>query len=53
VAKVISTELRIPHKTIEDKKIYEDKLDKALKDKGYTTRLEFIRESIRNLIDKG
>ena len=49
----IYTEIRISHKTIEEKQEYEIALDKALKKHGYKTRTEFIQEKIRELIKSG
>ena len=46
----IYTEVRISHKTEEDKQEYERKLDEALKSLGYRNRTEFISEKIRELI---
>lgn len=46
----IQTKFVIDHKTQEDREEYEKKLDKALKNGGYSTRIEFIKESIRRLI---
>jgi len=46
----IYTEIRISHKTEEDKEEYERKLYQALKSAGYNNRNEFIKECIRNLI---
>ena len=46
----IYTEIRISHKTKEDKKNYEEKLDVQLAVKGYTNRSVFIREKIRELV---
>lgn len=45
----INTEIRISHKTEEEKIEYESKLDQKLKDSGYKNRNEFIKECIRNL----
>lgn len=45
----IYTEIRISHKTEEEKKEYEEKLDQALKENGYSNRNEFIKEKIRGL----
>lgn len=49
----IYTEIRLSHKTIEEKQEYETALDKALKKHGYKTRTEFIQEKIRELIKNG
>jgi hypothetical protein len=49
----IYTEIRISHKTLEEKQEYEEALDKALKKHGYKTRTEFIQEKIRELIKSG
>jgi metal-responsive CopG/Arc/MetJ family transcriptional regulator len=46
----IYTEFRISHKTLEDKKQYEQKLDDALKNAGYKSRSEWINEKYRELI---
>lgn len=43
------TEIRIEHNTEEEKKQFEILLDKALKQKGYVSRIEYIREQIRKL----
>lgn len=44
------TEIRIEHSTKEQKKEFELKLDTALKQKGYVSRTEYIREQLRKLI---
>jgi metal-responsive CopG/Arc/MetJ family transcriptional regulator len=49
----IYTELRISHKTIEEKQDYERKLDEALKAKGYKDRTEWLKEKYRELIREG
>jgi len=46
----IYTEIRISHKTIEEKQEYEAALDKALKKHCYKSRTEFVQEKIRELI---
>lgn len=43
------TEIRIEHDTEEQKKEFELKLDTAIKEKGYKSRIEYIREQIRKL----
>ena len=48
--KQIYTEIRISHKTKEDKSEYENLLDLNLMIKGYANRTEFIREKIRELV---
>ena len=48
----IYTEIRISHKTIGEKQEYERKLDEALKNKGYSSRTEFIEEKIRELTNE-
>lgn len=48
--KPVYTEIRISHKTKEDKSNYEDIFDLNLMIKGYANRAEFIREKIRELI---
>lgn len=50
MASRIQTKFVIEHKTQTDRTEYENKLDKALKQAGYSTRIEFIKESIRRLI---
>ena len=45
------TEIRISHKTKEDKLKYEEKLEYKLIEKGYANRTEFIREKIRELLE--
>ena len=49
--KAIYTEIRIRHKSKEEKKEFEEKLDKALKEKGYSGRVEWIKELYRGLIN--
>ena len=44
------TEIRINHKTEKEKNEYELKLNTALTEAGYKSRVEFIQESVRNLI---
>ena len=46
----IYTEIRISHKSLKDKKDYEEKLDVQLAAKGYTNRSVFVREKIRDLV---
>ena len=46
------TEIRIKHKSKEDKADYEAKLDLNLMIKGYANRVEFIREKIRELVNE-
>lgn len=48
----IYTELRIQHKSLAEKQEYEQKLDEALKNKGYNSRIEFIQEKIRELTNE-
>lgn len=43
------TEIRISHKTKEEKQEYEKQLDEALKKEGYKNRAEFIKECVRML----
>ena len=50
MAKKHITEIRINHKSEEEKNEYELKLNEALIKAGYKSRVEFIQESIRNLI---
>lgn len=47
----IYTEIRISHKTEEEKKEYEKKLDEALKAQGYKSRTEWLNEKYRELIN--
>lgn len=49
--KPIYTEIRIRHKSKEEKGNFEAKLEKALKEKGYSGRVEWIKESYRELIN--
>ena len=49
----IYSEIRISHKTEEDKQEYERKLDEALKSLGYRNRTEFITEKIREILKGG
>jgi len=44
------TEIRIVHKTHDDKVKYDEKVDKALEESGYRSRTEFVQEKFRNLI---
>jgi len=46
------TEIRIIHKSKEDKKEFENKLKIALAEKGYKDRTEFIREKLRELLNE-
>jgi len=46
-----STEIRIQHKTLEEKQEYESKLGKSLLKMGYSNRTEFTKEKIRDLIN--
>lgn len=48
----VYTEIRIAHKTKEEKQEYERKLDEALKSKGYKSRSEWINEKYRELINR-
>ncbi|MBX4267165.1 hypothetical protein [Clostridium estertheticum] len=48
----INTEIRISHKTIEEKIEYEKQLDESLKRQGYKNRTEWINEKYRELISK-
>ena len=43
------TEIRIEHDTEEQKKEFEILLDEVLRQKGYKSRIEYIREQIRKL----
>jgi len=45
------TEIRIMHKTKEEKTEYELALDKALKECRYKTRTEFVQEKIRDILE--
>ena len=44
------TEIRIIHKSKEDKKEYELKLVKALVKANYSNRTEFVKEKLRDLM---
>lgn len=44
------TEIRIEHNTEQDKKEFEILFDEALRQKGYKSRIEYIREQIRKLV---
>lgn len=44
------TEFRIPHKTVEEKQKFENKLDEVLTYQGYKSRIEWIREKYRELM---
>lgn len=44
------TEIRIAHKSKEEKEEYEKRLDEALKKKGYKNRTEWLNEKYRELI---
>lgn len=46
----IYTEIRISHKTKEEKQEYELRLDQALKEHGYRNRTEFVNEKVRDLL---
>ena len=48
----INTEIRISHKTLEEKVEYERQLDEALKRWGYKNRTEWVNEKYRELITK-
>lgn len=49
--KPIYTEIRIKHNTQEDKANFEKCLDEALKEKGYSNRIEWVKEKYRELIN--
>lgn len=42
----IYTEIRIAHKTLEEKKAFEDRIDAIMKEYGSKTRVAFIKEAI-------
>ncbi len=44
----IYTEIRIAHKSEEEKAAYERHLDESLKALGYKSRSEWIKEAVRN-----
>lgn len=46
----VYTEIRISHKTEEEKIEYERNLDEALKEKGYRSRTEWLNEKYRELV---
>lgn len=52
MAKQIYTEFRITHKNTEDKENFEKKLNEALKESGYGSKVEWIKEKYRELINK-
>jgi metal-responsive CopG/Arc/MetJ family transcriptional regulator len=43
------TEIRIEHDTLEEKEQFEKIFDSAIKEKGYKSRIEYLREQIRKL----
>ena len=47
----ICTEIRIFHKSEEEKQEYERKLSEALKLQGYKSRVEWINEKYRELVN--
>jgi len=52
----IYTEIRIPHKTLEEKRKHEEELDKTIKALGYKDRADWYRDMKRQAIrqvDKG
>ena len=50
MARKIYTELRIPHKSKKDKIEFETKLNKLLREQGYNSRIEWVREKYRELV---
>jgi len=44
------TEIRIMHKSKEEKEQYEKEFNEALKDQRYKTKTEFFQEAVRDLI---
>lgn len=46
------TEIRISHSTEEEKEIFEKEFDKILEYYKYKTRIEWVREQIRELFKK-
>lgn len=48
----IYTEIRIVHKTEEDKKAFEKEFDKALKRVGFYSRVEWARYKSREIINE-
>jgi hypothetical protein len=46
----IYTEIRIPHKSPEDKRKYEEELDKAIHKLGYKDRADWYRDCKRQVI---
>jgi formiminotetrahydrofolate cyclodeaminase len=48
----IYTEIRIPHKSEEDKAAFEEELDKALKRVGFYSRTEWLRYKSREIIQE-
>jgi hypothetical protein len=49
--KIIYTETRIIHKTLEDKIEFESKLNEALKNNGYSSRVDYLRDKYRQLME--
>ena len=47
----IYTEIRVSHKTQEEKDEYEKQLEEALKLNGYKNRSEWINEKYRELVN--
>ena len=50
MAEKIYTELRILHKSRKDKLDFETKLNNVLREQGYNSRIEWVREKYRELI---
>jgi len=50
VSPLFYTEIRIIHKSKEDKIDYELKLAKALLKAGYSNRTEYVKEKLRDLM---
>lgn len=48
----IQTTIRIEHKTQEDKKEFEKKLDEALRKRHYRSRTEWVKEKAREIISQ-
>ena len=46
----IYTEIRLTHKTLEDKEKFERNFEKALRKHGYFNRAEFIQDKINELV---
>jgi metal-responsive CopG/Arc/MetJ family transcriptional regulator len=48
----IFTEFRIEHKTLEEKQEYEERLHKVLKKLMYKSRTEWLRQMVRDAVER-